>query len=76
MGFGGIGVWQLLILLLIVMLLFGTKRLRNMGSDLGGALRGFRKSMSDDEEPKLEADPPREQAQAEDEKAEAKSKRS
>lgn len=71
----GISVWQLLILLLIVMLLFGTKRLRNIGSDLGGALRGFRKSMSDEEDPKLEADPPRDEAQAEGEKAEAKSKR-
>ena len=63
MGVSGIGVWQLLILLLIVLLLFGTKRLRNLGSDLGSALRGFKKSMSDDgdeEEPRLEADPPAE----------------
>lgn len=62
MGIGGISVWQLLIVLVIVMLLFGTKRLRNIGSDLGSALKGFRKGMSDsDEEPeKLEADPPEE----------------
>ena len=46
---GGIGAWQLLILLLIVVLVFGTKRLRNIGSDLGGAIKGFRKGM--DEEP-------------------------
>ena len=59
MGVSGISVWQLLILLLIVLLLFGTKRLRNIGSDLGGALRGFRKSMSEDDT-RLEADPPRE----------------
>ncbi len=59
MGPSGISVWQLLILLLIVLLLFGTKRLRNIGSDLGGALRGFKKSMNDDDsEPRLEADPP------------------
>ncbi|MEM9300631.1 MAG: twin-arginine translocase TatA/TatE family subunit [Pseudomonadota bacterium] len=62
MGVSGISVWQLLILLLIVLLLFGTKRLRNLGSDLGSALRGFKKSMSDEEdgsgEPRLEADPP------------------
>ena len=47
MGFGGISVWQLLILLLIVVLVFGTKRLRNMGSDLGAAVKGFRKGMDD-----------------------------
>ena len=59
MGIGGISIWQLLIILLIVMMLFGTKRLRNIGSDLGSALKGFRKGMSEpDEEPeKLEADP-------------------
>jgi len=42
MGLGGIGVWQLVIILLIVFMLFGTKKLRNMGSDLGGALKGFK----------------------------------
>ncbi len=59
MGIGGISIWQLLIILLIVMMLFGTKRLRNIGSDLGSALKGFRKGMSepDDEPEKLEADP-------------------
>jgi sec-independent protein translocase protein TatA len=49
MGFGGIGVWQLLIILVIVMLLFGTKRLKNIGSDLGGALKGFKKAMNESE---------------------------
>ena len=39
MGLGGIGVWQLLIILLIVFMLFGTKKLRNLGSDLGGRSR-------------------------------------
>ena len=38
----GISIWQLLIVLVIVMLLFGTKKLRNIGSDLGGAVKGFR----------------------------------
>jgi sec-independent protein translocase protein TatA len=47
MGIGGISMWQLLILLLIVVLVFGTKRLRNMGSDLGAAVKGFRKGMED-----------------------------
>lgn len=44
---GGISGWQLLILLLIVVLVFGTKRLRNIGSDLGGAVKGFKKGMED-----------------------------
>lgn len=42
MGFGGISVWQLLIVLVIVLLLFGTKRLKNIGSDLGGAVKALR----------------------------------
>ena len=50
MGFSGIGVWQLLILLLIVVMVFGTKRLRNMGGDLGAAIKGFRKGMEDGKE--------------------------
>ena len=45
----GISIWQLLIILVIVMLLFGTKKLRNIGSDLGGTIKGFRSSMNDDE---------------------------
>jgi sec-independent protein translocase protein TatA len=56
MGLGGISMWQLLILLLIVVLVFGTKRLRNMGSDLGAAVKGFRKGMDDGKEEKLEPD--------------------
>lgn len=49
MGLGGISIWQLLIILAIVVMLFGTKRLRTLGSDLGSAVKGFRKSMTDDE---------------------------
>ncbi|BAO43651.1 Sec-independent protein translocase subunit TatA [Thiolapillus brandeum] len=49
MGLGGISIWQLLIVLVIVLLLFGTKRLRNMGSDLGTAFKGFKKAVSDGE---------------------------
>lgn len=57
MGIGGISMWQLLILLLIVVLVFGTKKLRNMGSDLGAAVKGFRKGMEDGkEEETLEPD--------------------
>ena len=44
---GGISAWQLGILLLIVVLVFGTKRLRNIGSDLGSAVKGFRKGIED-----------------------------
>lgn len=52
---GGISIWQLLIILVIVMLIFGTKRLKNLGGDLGGAIRGFRNAMGDDKD-KGEAD--------------------
>lgn len=50
MGFGGIGIWQLIIILVIILLVFGTKKLKNLGSDLGGAIKGFKTAM--DEEPK------------------------
>ena len=47
MGLGGISLWQLLIVLLIVVVIFGTKKLSSMGGDLGGAVKGFRKAMGD-----------------------------
>ena len=50
MGFGGIGPGSIILILLIVILLFGTKKLRNVGSDLGGAIKNFKKSMKDGEE--------------------------
>ncbi len=46
----GISIWQLLIILAIVLVLFGAKRLRNVGSDLGGAIKGFKQSMREGEE--------------------------
>lgn len=49
MGPGGISIWQLLIILVIVLLLFGTKRLRNLGGDLGNAIKGFKKAMNDED---------------------------
>ncbi|OUS28309.1 Sec-independent protein translocase TatA [Gammaproteobacteria bacterium 45_16_T64] len=49
MGIGGISIWQLLIILAIVLLLFGTKRLKNLGGDLGGAIKGFKKAVSDED---------------------------
>ncbi|MBQ4859748.1 Sec-independent protein translocase subunit TatA [Pseudoalteromonas sp. MMG007] len=48
MGLGGISIWQLLIVLAIIVLIFGTKKLRGMGGDIGGAVKGFKKAMSDD----------------------------
>jgi len=48
MGFGGISIWQLLIVLAIVVLLFGTKKLRGIGTDLGGAVKGFKKALDTD----------------------------
>lgn len=54
MGIGGISIWQLLIVLAIVVMLFGTKRLRTLGSDLGEAIKGFRNSIGDKKD---DADP-------------------
>lgn len=45
---GGISIWQLLIIVAIVVLLFGTKKLRTLGSDLGESVKGFKKAMADD----------------------------
>ena len=49
MGLGGISIWQLLIVLAIVLLVFGTKRVRNLGGDLGGAIKGFKSAMNEGE---------------------------
>jgi len=55
---GSFSLWHWIIVLLIVVLVFGTKRLRNMGGDLGSAMRDFKKGLqSDDEAPQLKADP-------------------
>ena len=61
MGLGGISMWQLLIILLIVVLIFGTKKLRNMGGDLGSAVKNFKGAMKDGE---AEADAKHKDAQA------------
>ena len=60
MGFGGISIWQLLIVLAIIILLFGTKKLRGIGGDLGNAVKGFRGAMSDaeNEEPAKKKEDP------------------
>lgn len=56
MGLGGISIWQLLIILVIVLALFGTKRLRGLGSDLGGAIKGFKKAMAEDNDTSKDED--------------------
>ncbi len=52
---GGISIWQLVIIAVIVVLLFGTKKLGSIGSDLGASIKGFKKAMSDDEAKKEDA---------------------
>lgn len=47
MGIGGISIWQLLIILVIVVLLFGTKKIRSLGGDLGSAIKNFKDSMQE-----------------------------
>ena len=47
---GGIGIWQLVIILVIVLLIFGTKKFKNMGSDIGTAVKGFKSAMGDAEQ--------------------------
>ena len=51
----GISIWQLVIILVIVLVLFGAKRLRNVGSDLGSAVKGFKTAMSEEEAKKDDA---------------------
>ncbi len=82
MGFEGIGVWQLLIVLLIVVMIFGTKKLKNVGGDLGSAMKSFRSAMregddSDSEESKDKSHEPltsEKSESAEETKAKADSK--
>jgi sec-independent protein translocase protein TatA len=53
---GGISIWQLLIVLVIIILLFGTKKLRNIGGDLGGALKSFKKAVNEDDSGKSDSE--------------------
>nr|WP_297459740.1 Sec-independent protein translocase subunit TatA [uncultured Halomonas sp.] len=53
---GGISIWQLLIVLGIIILIFGTKKLRNVGGDLGGAVKGFKKAMHEEGKDKNDSD--------------------
>lgn len=56
MGLGGISIWQLLIILVIVLLIFGTKRLKNLGGDLGGAIKGFKDAVDSNENEKKDSE--------------------
>ncbi|MHB1093115.1 Sec-independent protein translocase subunit TatA [Thiobacillus sp.] len=50
---GSFSIWHWLIVLVIVLLIFGTKKLRNIGSDLGGAVKGFKEGMKEEDAQKL-----------------------
>ena len=49
MGFGGISIWQLLIILVVVLLIFGSGKLKSLGSDLGASLKGFKKAVKEED---------------------------
>jgi len=70
---GGLSIWHWLIVLLVVVLIFGTKKLRNMGQDLGGAVKGFKEGMkTPDEEKPAQANEPGQQLGAKTIEGEAK----
>ena len=53
---GGLSIWHWLIVLVVVLLIFGTKKLRNVGSDLGGAIKSFKEAVKEEESrPKIES---------------------
>ncbi|MFC0268751.1 Sec-independent protein translocase subunit TatA [Kushneria aurantia] len=52
---GGISIWQLLIVLGIIILIFGTKKIRNLGGDLGGAIKGFKQAVNEEDDDKSSA---------------------
>ena len=49
MGFGGISIWQLLIILVVVLLIFGSGKLKSLGADLGASLKGFKKAVIEED---------------------------
>ena len=69
---GGIGIWQLIIVLVIVLLLFGTKRLKNLGGDLGSAIKGFKGAVKESEEDKKESKTEQQQKNVEADNADKK----
>ena len=52
---GSFSIWHWIIVLVIVLLIFGTKKLRNIGGDLGGAVKGFKEGMRENETPSADA---------------------
>ena len=66
MGISGIGPGSLLLILAIILLIFGTKKLRNLGGDLGGAVKGFKKAMADEDEQEKNSSIEQKQAHDED----------
>ena len=52
MGIGGISFWQILIILVLILILFGGKKIKTMGSDLGEGLKGFKKAIKDEDSAK------------------------
>ncbi|MCE2910308.1 MAG: Sec-independent protein translocase subunit TatA [Burkholderiaceae bacterium] len=58
---GSFSIWHWLIVLLVVVLIFGTKKLKNIGADLGGAVKGFKDGMKSGGEGTAEATPPQQQ---------------
>ncbi|MEL0635609.1 MULTISPECIES: Sec-independent protein translocase subunit TatA [Marinomonas] len=52
---GGISIWQLLIVLAILVLIFGTKKLKNLGGDLGGAVKGFKEAVNKEDDAEEES---------------------
>lgn len=58
---GSFSIWHWMIVLVIVALIFGTKKLRNIGTDLGGAVKGFKEGMKDANAPADPAEPPMQQ---------------
>lgn len=67
----GFGIKELVVILIIVLLLFGTKKLKGIGTDLGSAIKGFKKSMSDDDKDKAEAETDAEAQPVEDNRSDA-----
>ncbi|MCC2596197.1 Sec-independent protein translocase subunit TatA [Pusillimonas sp. MFBS29] len=63
---GSFSIWHWLIVLVIVALVFGTKKIRNMGEDLGGAVKGFKKGMNDAKDDKAPEAVTQQRAQSED----------
>jgi len=75
MGIGGISWPQILVVLVIVLLIFGTKRIRNIGSDLGGAIREFRKGVGESDDDASSEKSSEESSTGKEEQGESASKR-